>query len=74
MVCAVEEIENSTLVAEGEGEGKGGGKGMCPRRSKIEFYCQVSQHFCRPLSALGVTEQNPDSSDRRALISLSMSR
>ena len=22
---------------------------MCPRRSKIEFYCKVSQHFCRSL-------------------------
>ena len=22
---------------------------MCLRRSKIEFYCRVSQHFCRPL-------------------------
>ena len=42
VVCAVEEIEISPLF-------RGEGRKICPRRSKIEFYCQVSEHFWRPL-------------------------
>ena len=42
VVCAVEELEKSALF-----RGKGGAN--VPKTPKIEFYCQVSQHFCRSL-------------------------